>query len=208
MIGEYAKDQKSKNYQLCGNFLDSKEINAFINAVPVNSMTKTLIVNQLNSWKIYEQEKKSNWYPRVLNMKNSFINYYQQQAKKEDLPKVFLKLGAVHTARGTSNSGFQEVGNTLYEMANINHTKSFSVISFARFRMDENGQITDLLEPEDEEILKYTNKNSWSLIDLKKLEKDALMGKIKLSSGTLNYAKRYDMMLIPPATKKMIPNYK
>ena len=73
-------------------------------------------------------------------MKDNFVRYYKEAAQKSPLPKTFIKMGAVHTARGTSWSGFQDVGNTVYELANYNLTTSFSVISFARFRMDDEGR--------------------------------------------------------------------
>lgn len=65
----------------------------------------------------------------------------------------------------------------------------------------------DLLEEDDAELLKYTTKDSWSLIDLNRLRGDGIQGKIKLSREMVSYMEKFDMMLIPPATKYMEPNY-
>lgn len=206
VIKGYANKKNNINYSLQNNLLNSILIKSFFNLLPDKEATRKLIYNLTLSWKIYEAEGMNNWYPRMNNMKKNFIKLYKEAAKKEDLPKVVIKLGAVHTARGTSSSGFQEVGNTIYELANYNSTKSFSVISFARYRIDQEGNLTDELEPEDEALLKYTTKDSWSLINLKQLFIDGWQGKIKLSPSMQDYIKKYDMMLIPPATKRMEPN--
>lgn len=206
VIKGYANKKNNINYSLQNNLLNSILIKSFFNLLPDKEATRKLIYNLTLSWKIYEAEGMNNWYPRMNNMKKNFIKLYKEAAKKENLPKVVIKLGAMHTARGTSSSGFQEVGNTIYELANYNSTKSFSVISFARYRIDQEGNLTDELEPEDEALLKYTTKDSWSLINLKQLFIDGWQGKIKLSPSMQDYIKKYDMMLIPPATKRMEPN--
>lgn len=208
VINEYAKAKVNSKYPVCSHMLNSTVINAFFNLMPKTDHNKEIISQLRKSWKIYEDESLNNWYPRVANMKTNFINYYKRATKKQALPKVFIKLGAVHTARGTSSSGFQEVGNTVYELANYNRTKCFSAISFARYRADTDGKITDEMEPEDGALLKYTTRDTWSLIDLKKLEAEGWQGKIKLSNAMKDYIQKYNIMLIPPITKRMLPNYK
>lgn len=206
-LAEYQKDRASKSYNLPANLLRSEAIKSFFDMVAANKQARIIIAEQIASWKIYEQESKNNWYPRVENMKTNFADHYKKAIAKNALPKVFVKMGAVHMARGTSSSGFQEVGNLIYELSQFNRTKTFSVISFARYRIDTQGKVTDLLDPEDADLLKYTNQESWSLIDLSKLKRDSWSGKIKLSSGMQSYIQKFDMMLIPPATKPNTINY-
>eukprot|EP01133_Synstelium_polycarpum_P011738 gene11738-13698_t len=207
VIQEYAKDSTLKKHLVYAKMLESSEIKSFFKLLPHRQEVKKLQNDLLTSWKIRNQETLNNWYARVNNMKQSFIGQYKNEVKNEKSPKVFIKMGAVHTAKGTSSSGFQEVGNTIYELANYSGTRVFSVLSFARYRKDEQGNITDLLEPEDKELLKYTEENSWSLIDLKKLEIARWQGRIKLSKTVREYIERYDMILIPPATKRMQSNF-
>ncbi|SHG59921.1 hypothetical protein [Pedobacter caeni] len=207
IIDEYAKDLITIKYPIYSKMLHSAELAAFFQAVPANRSNQKLMEELILSWKIRDEERNNKWYARVENMKKSFIRQYKDEAKKKELPKVFIKLGAVHTARGTSSSGFPEVGNTIYELANYSNTQAFSIISFARYRKDEQGNISDLLEPEDEALLKYTNKDSWSLINLKQLNEARLEGKINLSKEVIGYIQKYDMMLIPPATTRMQPNF-
>lgn len=207
VIDEYAKDLVTKKYPIYSKMLHSAELAAFFKAIPATVSNQKLTKELILSWKIRDEERSNNWFARVENMKKSFIRQYKEEAKKKELPKVFVKLGAVHTARGSSSSGFPEVGNTIYELANYSSTQAFSIISFARYRKDEQGNISDLLEPEDEALLKYTNKDSWSLINLKELNKARLEGKINLSKEVIGYVQKYDMMLIPPATTRMQPNF-
>jgi len=207
IIDAYKRDRSEKKHQLATTLLNSEPIKSFFNKVSTTSKLREIIRQQILSWQIYEQQGKGNWYPRVENMKANFVKSYQRAAAKEKKPKVFIKMGAVHIARGTSSSGFQELGNMVFELSNLNATKSFSVISFARYRIDAKGETVDLLEEEDAELLKYTLTDSWSLIDLNRLRKDAVEGRMKLSKEMMAYMQKFDMMLIPPATKYMEPNY-
>ncbi|RZJ63935.1 MAG: hypothetical protein EOO45_19745 [Flavobacterium sp.] len=207
IIDAYHQDRKDKRHQLASTLLRSKAMEAFFKKAARSPGRRELFGQQILSWKIYEQQSKKNWQPRVDNMKANFASYYRKAAANSPQPKVFIKLGAVHTARGTSSSGFQELGNMVYELANLNRTNAFSVISFARYRIDAKGETTDLLEEEDAELLRYTTKDSWSLVDLKRLGEDGRAGRIKLSQLMRSYMQKYDMMLIPPATKYMEPNF-
>ncbi|CAM3741148.1 hypothetical protein MUGA111182_06360 [Mucilaginibacter galii] len=103
-------------------------------------------------------------------MKTNFADNYKIAEAKDALLKVFVKIGSVHIARGTRSSGFQELGNLIYELSQFNRTKIFSVISFARYRIDARGKLFDLLDPEDANLLKYTNQYSRSFINLSKLK--------------------------------------
>ncbi len=121
---------------------------------------------------------------------------------------MFFKFGAVHTARGTSSSGFQEVGNTVYELSNINQTKSFSVIAFPRYIYNEKtDSVEDVIEKEDVDILEFTKSNTWTLINLKELFQLSINNKIRLSKDINDYIEKYDAILIPPTTKYSTKNY-
>lgn len=208
IIDGYEKDRIEKKHGLATTLLNSAPIRLFFDRVSKDAKTREIIRQQLLSWRIYEQEGINNWYPRVENMKKNFADDYKKAAVKEKEPKVFIKMGAVHIARGTSSSGFQEVGNMINELSILNGTKTFSVISFARYRINAKGETMDFLEEEDAELLKCTTKDSWSLIDLNRLRADGLHGRIKLSKEMVSYMQKFDMMLIPPATKNMELNYR
>ncbi|TDO23831.1 hypothetical protein [Pedobacter duraquae] len=207
IVDSYKKDKADNTHILATTLINSEPIKAFFKKVNTGPKIAEIIRQQVLSWEIYEQESKNNWYPRVANMKENFAANYKKLLTKRTQPKVFVKLGAVHIARGTSSSGFQELGNMVYELSNFNGTKTFSVISFARYRINSKGEILDLLEKDDAELLEFTSNDSWSVIDLARLKKEMEQGKIKLSIEMISYAQKFDMMLIPPATKYMEPNF-
>ncbi|OWK70687.1 hypothetical protein [Pedobacter sp. AJM] len=206
VIAEYAKDRKDQTYNLPGNLLHAATVQAFFKRVATTPQARYIISQQLRSWYIYDAQSRKNWYARVKNMRDNFMLHYNRALETNKNPKVFVKMGAVHLARGTSSSGFEEVGQLIDELAKKNKKKVFSVISFARYRIDAQGKLVDLLEEADAELLKYTTAASWSLIDLNRLRNDAKQGKLKLSEAMRSYMEHYDMMLIPPATPSMTPN--
>lgn len=142
-------------------------------------------------------------------MKNNFVELYKNiQSDKNISPKMFFKLGTVHTARGTSSSGFQEIGNIVYELSNINQTKSFSIIVFPRYIYNEKTNlIDDVIEDDDKEILEFTKVDKWTMIDLKELFKLAIENDIQLSKDINYYIEKYDAIIIPSTTKYSTKDY-
>lgn len=202
---EYKKGKNGFNPELAKNLLKSKELESYFNAV--NNPKNRIVINELKkSLQIYAGQGKGFWYPRVENMKRNFISQYKE-LENTDSKKVFIKLGAVHMAKGTSYSGFQELGNTIYELANYNFKKSFSVLSFSRYSLNSNNEIIDVIEKEDAEILQYAQPDQWTLIDLKEIEKLSIENKVKLSGTIKGYIQKFDAILIPPATKESEKNY-
>ncbi len=135
------------------------------------------------------------------NIKNNFAKFWQSHKGKESPLKAFFKLGAVHTARGMSFSGNLEVGNMVYELANLNQSQSFSMITFPKYIFDKKtGEIEDVSEEEDRELLEYAYSDQWTVIDLKKLKELSIRNNIQLSQSTNSYIQKYDAVIIPPAT--------
>lgn len=198
---EYKKGKDNYNPNLMSHLLASKELKEFL--ILSKNKINTPIITQLElSLDVNHQITLGFWQRRVDNMKSNFAKYYSNQNTKNTPVKAFIKLGAVHTARGTSFSGNLEVGNMIYELANANQSKSFSVITFPRFIVNEKtGKVEDLAEEEDKELLKYASQDQWTVIDLCKLEELSIQNSIKLSKNFVNYIEKYDAVVIPPATK-------
>ncbi len=198
---QYKNGKDNYNLHLMSHLLASKELKEFI-MLSKNEINTPIITQLELSLNINHQITLGFWQRRVDNMKSNFARYYSDQSTKKSPVKAFIKLGAVHTARGTSFSGNLEVGNMIHELANVNQSKSFSVITFPRFIMNEKtGKVEDLVEDEDKELLKYTSLNQWTVIDLCKLEELSIQNSIKLSKDFINYIEKYDAIVIPPATK-------
>lgn len=208
IISEYKQGKNGFNPELAKNLLNSKKLNSLLQRAK-SGATRRMIEEFSKSLYINNEQGKGNWCLRVENMKNNFVYLYKSLQKDQVEPlKIFFKLGAVHTARGTSFSGFQEVGNTIYELSKFNQTRSFSIITFPRYVYDaKSNSIEDMIEKDDSEILEFTAPKNWSLIDLKELVKLSIEHGIKLNKNVTSYTQKYDAILVPPATKYSEKNY-
>lgn len=208
IIYEYANGKNGYNPNLTKNLLNSKLLSAFLEESN-SAYNKALIQDLLKSLYINNEQKKGHWWLRVDNMKSNFTETYKNLQKNKELhPKIFFKFGAVHMSRGASFSGFQELGNTIYELSKLNQTKSFIMTAFPRYIYDEKtGVVEDAIEEEDSEILQFTTSDKWTIIDLKELFKLSIDNHISLDKNIIGYIERYDAILIPPATKYSEKNY-
>lgn len=208
IISEYAKGKNGYNPNLTKNLLNSKLLNSFLKQAD-NGYNHSLIENFLKSLFINNEQTKGYWWLRVDSMKKNFAETYKGlQENQGGLPKIFFKFGAVHVARGTSFSGFQEIGNTIYELSKLNQTKSFTITAFPRYiYYEKTDSIQDILEKEDSEILQFTNLNKWTIIDLKELFKLSIDNHISLNKEITSYIEKYDAILVPPGTQYSEKNY-
>lgn len=198
---EYRKGHNNYNPELMNHILKSQHVNQFLIAAK-SDRTISLIEQFKLSLEINHQQTLGFWQPRVDNMKKNFAEYYHTQQIENREVKTFVKLGAVHIARGTSYNGHLEIGNMIYELANINQLTSFSIIMFPRYLVNsETKKVEDVIEQEDMEILHYTTPDKWTIINLGQLQELSIQNGIKLSKDILSYIEKYDAIIIPPATK-------
>ncbi|QES91047.1 hypothetical protein [Rhizosphaericola mali] len=202
---EYKNGKNGFNPKLTEHLLKSEKLNNYLKAVS-NKKNKEIIRELKRSLSIYADEGRGFWFPRVKNMKYNFVTHYKK-IKNNESKKAFIKLGAMHVAKGTSYSGFQELGNTIYELANYNLSKSFSLICFPRYKLDSTNSIKDVIDEEDTEILKFTKPDKWTFINLNELEELSIEKNIKIDDTIKGYIQKFDAILIPPATKESEKNY-
>lgn len=196
---EYKKGDNNFNPDLMKSLLNSNKLKHFLHLAQ-NDINNPIISQFELSLKINYELTLGFWQNRVDNMKTNFINYYHNQ--NDNSQKTIIKLGAVHTARGTSFSGNLEVGNLVYELANLNQTKSYSTIIFPRYIINnQTGIIEDVIDEEDRELLKFAFKEQWTIIDLNKLKELSIQNKIQLDVNIKSYIQKYDAIIIPPNTK-------
>ncbi|GEM_PF-1294782 len=204
VTSEYKKGENNFNPALMNNLLHSKEMSVFLDLTD-NEINNFIIKQFKLSLEINHQLTLGYWHRRVENMKKNFSEYYHYEKAKEDTVKVIVKLGAVHTARGTSFSGNIEIGNMIYELANINRAKSFSIITFPRYIQNPiTGKTEDVADEESKELLGCVDSNQWTVIDLNKLKTLSIRYNITLSKNINSYIQKYDAILIPPETKYSI----
>jgi hypothetical protein len=147
-----------------------------------------------------------NNYDRSKLLKKHFLSYYKRISQNgNSQPKLLLKMGAMHTKRGHSFLGIQDIGNLLSELADINQTASFHLFvvvasghqnGYSPFS-DESAKQTKIEVRYGKEFAELASKDSWTIFDLRPLRAEAK----KLSAGN-NLLQEiilgYDAVLVIP----------
>jgi hypothetical protein len=214
MLSEFKKYWKDSKYKIFEKYINSKEINAFFESTDKKNIEVQKIISDLKiSWHIYMQNDKNlyqnGWNERILNMKTNFSKYYKTATKKDSLPKMFVKMGAVHLSNGLNNYGYYDLGNMIKELSHFNQTKSTSIKCMPRFYI-ENNQINDDLSIGDpiNIVLEKGNKEEWTLLDNVELLNYCFKEKIKINLELKKELERFDFILIPPLINPMKINFK
>lgn len=214
MIKEFKKFWDVDDYKIYRNYLESAEIADFFNNTDSNNLTVQGIISGLKkSWEIYayydNKQYRENWLLRIKNMQSQFSNYYKNACKTDTLPKVFVKMGAVHLAHGINSYGYFDIGNMINEIANFNGTNVTSVMCAPRF-YQEQGELIDDLKVDDilYPILKNASSSTWTIFDNINFINFCYQNKMKIPNDLLTELNKYDFILIPPAVHEMEMNYK
>lgn len=216
--------RKAKEYltQQLSSFNSEKENQYFEMFDSDNDFTKYIkhcnnpkqkeIINALRiSMDIYKQQNWNGNQVRMEYMKRNFSNNYKIAQKKDDFPKVLIKMGSMHLGWGKSWLGIYDLGNMINELANYNGTKSVSINCFSRYIEEENGTISDYMSDQEGKnlslILELATKDSWTLVDNKKIIELTRNRKIKLNNDLNFLLSRYDYILFAPLKTKVKNNY-
>ena len=214
MLAEFKEYWKDPKYKIFEKYINSKEINTFFELTDKKNIEIQEIISDLKiSWNIYMQNEngvyKNGWIQRIQNMKTNFSKYYKSATKKDDLPKMFVKMGAVHLSNGMNNFGYYDLGNMIKELSYFNQTKSTSIKCIPRFYMEDNQIKDDLTEENPINILlEKGNKDEWTLIDNTELLNYCYLEKIKIKPELRTELERFDFILIPPLVNPMKMNFK
>ncbi len=145
-------------------------------------------------------------------MKRHFLDYYNQA--NERMPKVFVKMGGMHTGRGFTGNADFEIGNMLYELATINGSHSVHVGFATRYYLDmETGEVGDNLTYESEwvenmtPILAQGDMVEWQLIDLRPIKKLWINRERKLNTQIKKLIRSHDYIIIMPPLPETTPNH-
>ena len=215
---------KAKEYltQQLSSFNSEKENQYFEMFDSDNDFTKYIkhcnnpkqkeIINALRiSMDIYKQQNWNGNQVRMEYMKRNFSNNYKIAQKKDDFPQVLIKMGSMHLGWGKSWLGIYDLGNMINELANYNGTKSVSINCFSRYIEEENGTISDYMSDQEGKnlslILELATKDSWTLVDNKKIIELTRNRKIKLNNDLNFLLSRYDYILFAPLKTKVKNNY-
>jgi hypothetical protein len=176
-----------------------------------NPKQKEIIEALSISMDIYKQQNWNGNQVRMEYMKRNFSHNFKIAQKKDSFPKVLIKMGSMHLGWGKSWLGIYDLGNMINELANYNDTKSVSINCFSRYIEEENGTISDYMSDQEGKklslILELATKDSWTLVDNKKIIELTRNRKIKLNNDLNFLLSRYDYILFAPLKTKVKNNY-
>lgn len=214
MLREFKKYWNDGKYKIFDQYLMSKEISDFFNSTDQKNVEIQKIIKDLKkSWNIYAfNDKKmyrNSWLERIANIKSNFSTSYKNITQFDSIPKIFIKMGAVHLSNGLNSFGYYDIGNMINELANFNQTQATSILCSPRF-YEEDSKIVDDLKCSDKlyPILKNAKPTEWTLFDNNNFIDYCYKQKIKLTADIKKELNRYDFILIPPVVHNMKNNYK
>jgi hypothetical protein len=178
----------------------------FLSDVSVNETNEEIIKDLHASMEIYrlsmvDYKYYKSFLYRLQHFKTQLYEYLS--SKKFDLKKdkMLVKLGNLHTAKGTSPYECFDVGNSLFELAALNGNESLHLLMHPRFRKSSEKIVDYASDSKDElqELLKYGKKDKWTIIDLKFFRDLELFYpyKYKMNKGIRQMMINHDYMIIP-----------
>lgn len=211
---EFDKDIKKGSHPMFTKLLESTILKSFFEKCKTVKQKK-IIYDLLASWNIYalREVKKynANNFTRMKYMKQKFGENYKIAEKTDYLPKVFVKMGSMHLAKGKNWLGIYDLGNMLKELTYFNGTQSTSINCFARYSQDVDGTIYDYLDEEDgksyQPILELARKDKWVLIETKPILELTKKKKINLNADLKTLISGFDFILFSPIKTEVKPNY-
>ncbi len=196
------KDKVSGDAKLCW-LLNEPNTQHFFSLIDSDEELAIYITEIKNSWKIYCRflNGKGGSNARAKYMRKKFDSLYGIVERKQQLPKVLVKLGGVHLTHGNSQYGRYDVGKHLHEKAKVNSTGFLSIRHVWRYK-NGNDQIEKKGWKKTSFLMQMGKRDQWTLIDLRPLRKQLEAGEITVDEGTAWELKSYDLFLISPDDTK------
>jgi hypothetical protein len=170
------------------------------------------LITSCEIYRDWSRDRFKNLNARNKLMKSHFVSFFQNSGEK--LPKVFVKMGGMHTGRGFTGNANYEIGNLLHELAVFNGTKDINVAFATRYYLDEEtGEIGDNLEFDSEwtrnmqSLLEQGDQELWKLVDLEPLKRLWINKRLKVSPQIKAYLQKNDFVIIMPPLGDTTPNY-
>jgi hypothetical protein len=131
----------------------------------------------------------------------TYLKAFQTKYKKS--PKVFLKMGDNHLAKGINMEKQQfDVGNMIYELSKLEGTKYTNIEFVPRMSTNNEGKVMDELAdpntPYSPFFLKYYDAKKWIVIDLRPMRAFITKTDGTIDENGYDVIKKYDVMVLSP----------
>lgn len=144
-------------------------------------------------------------------MKRKFGENYSRVSKTDMLPKVMVKMGSMHLARGKNWMHIFDLGTMIKELSYFNGTQSTTINCFTRYTQNKNGTLDDYLEDEDgkalQPLLELAKKAQWTVLETKPILKHIEDKKLLVSKDLKILISGFDIVLFPPVRILVQWNY-
>lgn len=195
------EEKSEQGDQVFAKILAEPTVQGFFGVFQEEDSLALQIIKDLKiSWDIYNRYLGGVSHQDRLNyIRSNFLREYQQAAKLEAQPKVFVKVGALHAPKNPI--GGPDIGSLLQEMAEENGTQSTHLTIMSRYQKEKE-QVTDFLETNPQRYGRYAlflaaaKPDHGLVIDLRAIRND-------LANGQLKYPKNANLMYL----KTIIENF-
>ncbi len=216
LMDENAKDLKKDDHPFHEHLLQSKEIELFFSAMDKKNKKVQDIISALKkTWRIFADygiRRYDNLQGRADYMKTQFARKYKECQEEQLLPKMLLKMGAMHSRKGFTSNNVFDMGNMIEELANVNQTQDLNIAFEFRYfledgvyedNLDGNSKWTNEMKP----LLSLGEKEKWTIIDMRELKRIWLNERKIIPREILRRIVWNDLIIIPPASYDGTPNY-
>jgi len=220
LLAQYKKDTSEKNYPIGQNLLKSEEIKLFFDLISTDSLNRKVINDLKRSWAIYEMNRINRQESFVMRgdlMRNRFMAFYDSIATTNSFnARYIIKLGALHTMRGTTPLGIEDIGEIVRQTALRNGQKDLNIHFMFRYYLDEeeelgyfdNSEVNSTWLKERKPLMLQGEPDRWTIVDLRKLKNMVEANKLFVYQPINDIMNRHDYVIIPPASRDVIENRK
>lgn len=218
LLLQYQHDAAEKNYPVCRQLLDAEEIETFFNLLISDKELKKVVDDIRQSWEIYEMNRtnrQASFTMRGELMKNRFEECYAAATSGDSSNTKFLiKMGAMHTMRGQTPLGINDIGEIVHQTAVGRGQKDLNIYFMFRYYLDDeeelgyfdNAEGNSSWLKERKPLMLQGDPDNWTIIDLKKLNEMTTRDKLVVYQPIVDIMHRHDYVIIPPASRDVIEN--
>ena len=220
LLAQYEKDASEKNYPISQNLLESQEIKLFFDLISTDSFNREIVNDIRRSWAIYKMNRinrQESFFMRGDLMRNRFMAFYDSITTNDSFnTKYIIKLGALHTMRGATPLGIEDIGETVHQTALRNGQKDLNIYFIFRYYIDEeeelgyfdNSEGNSTWLKERKPLMLQGEPDRWTIIDLRKLKNMVESQKLFVYQPITDIMNCRDYLIIPPASRDVIENRK
>lgn len=218
LISQYQELMLSEEYPFCSKLQDSKEVEAFFNSLDTSDLRIQNIINDLKlSWTIYalnQANPRQSFAERGALMKRQFQKFHNQiSSEGYEVPKMLVKMGAMHTMRGKTPLGILDIGDLVSKQAAIEGSQDLNLVFMLRYFKDAEEELGyfDNTEggsnwlKERKPFMLQGKVDQWTLIDLRALEESLIKDNVFIYPPLASIIRGHDYVIIPPAASDVEP---